>query len=245
MQTIAIVNRKGGTGKTATAQNMGAWLKKQGRTVLFVDMDSQANLTYAMGGKYGPGTMELLEGDADPEELIQDTPQGSLIVGGERLATADKIIDGVGKEYRLKEALEGLNYDYAIIDTPAALGTLTVNAMTAADKIIIPVQADAFSMQGVGMLEKSIKAVKKFCNNALEVSGILLTRYDKRANISRDMQGNLQKMADRINTKLFETPIRECISIKEAQSCKIDIFSYAPRSNAAKDYDAFMQEFFK
>ena len=246
MEVIAIVNRKGGVGKTCTCQALGAGLIRKGYSVLYVDLDSQTNLTYGLGARADRlNSMDVLTGDATAQEAIQHTPQGDILAGSESLAGADATIKDTGKEYRLKEALEDLGgaYDYVIIDTPAALGTLTVNALTAANSVIIPVQAEIYSLQGIGQLHQSIEAVKKYCNHDLYIRGILITRYNGRAIISRDMQSNLEEAAAQLNTSLYSTPIRECVSIKEAQASQQDIYSYAPRSNAAKDYEAFIEEF--
>lgn len=246
METIAIINRKGGVGKTATAQALGAGLKKKGSKVLYVDLDSQTNLTYGLeADPEQHSSMDVLTGSAKAADAIQHTAQGDIIPASEDLAGADAVIKDTGKEYRLREALEDLagSYDYAIIDTPAALGTLTVNALTAAQSIIIPVQADIYSLQGIGQLNQTIEAVKKYCNPALYIKGILITRYNGRAILSKDMQSNFEEAAAQLNTKLYKTPIRECISIKEAQASQQDIYSYAPKSNAAKDYNAFIEEF--
>lgn len=244
MEVIAIVNRKGGVGKTATAQALGAGLIRKGCSVLYIDLDSQTNLTYGLGADAARlSSMDVLTGEATAQEAIQHTPQGDVIAGAEALAGADAAIDGTGKEYRLKEALDGLQYDYCIVDTPAQLGTLTVNALTAADSVVIPVQAEVYSLQGIGQLSKAIEAVKKYCNHDLYIRGILITRYNGRAIISRDMQSNLEEAAQQLKTRLYSTPIRECVSIKEAQAQQQDIYSYAPRSNAAKDYAAFIEEF--
>ena len=246
MEVVAIVNRKGGVGKTATAQALGAGLLRKKKRVLYIDLDSQTNLTYGLGASVnGLTSMEVLTGEATAQEAIQKTAQGDIIAGTEALAGADAIIDGTGKEYRLKEAIDSLQYDYIIIDTPAQLGTLTVNALTAANSVVIPVQAEVYSLQGIGQLSKAIEAVKKYCNKDLYIRGILITRYNGRAVISRDMQENLQEAAKQLKTKLYTTPIRECVSIKEAQASQTDIYSYAPRSNAAKDYEAFIKEFTK
>ncbi len=246
MEVIAVVNRKGGVGKTATAQALGAGLIKKKKKVLYIDLDSQTNLSYGLGADTaGLNSMDVLTGEATAKEAIQNTPQGDTIPATEALAGADAIIDGTGKEYRLKEAINGLQYDYIIIDTPAQLGTLTVNALTAATSVIIPVQAEVYSLQGIGQLNKTIEAVKKYCNKDLYIRGILITRYNARAVISKDMQTNLQEAAEQLNTRLYSVPIRECVAIKEAQASQTDIFSYSPRSNAAKDYTAFIKEFMK
>lgn len=244
MQVIAIVNRKGGVGKTATAQALGAGLIRKGYSVLYIDLDSQTNLSYAMAAALDSfNSMDILTGAITADQAVQHTQQGDIIPAAEVLTGADAILDGTGKEYRLKEALEGLDYDYVIVDTPAALGTLTINALTAATSAIIPVQAEIYSLQGIGQLNDIIKAVRKYCNHDLSIAGILITRFNGRAILSRDMQSNLEDVAQRLDTWLYKVPIRECISIKEAQASQEDIYSYAPRSNAAKDYAAFVGEF--
>ena len=246
MEIIAVINRKGGVGKTATALALGAGLLRKKYSVLYIDLDSQTNLTCGLGADASRlNSMDVLTGEATAQEAIQHTPQGDVIAATEALAGADAIIDGTSKEYRLKEAINGLQYDYIVIDTPAALGTLTVNALTAATSAIIPVQADIDSLQGIGQLNKTIEAVKKYCNPALFIKGILITRYNGRAVISRDMQSNLEDIASQLKTRLYSTPIRECIAVKEAKASQQDIYSYAPRSNAAKDYSAFIDEFIK
>lgn len=245
MKVIAIVSRKGGVGKTATAHALGAGLIKRGNKILYVDLDSQTNLSFSVGADgMGPNALDLLTGSCSAAEAIQQTKQGGIIRGCEQLAGADILLTDTGKEYRLKEALAQVKgkYDYVVIDTPAALGTLTVNALTAADFAVIPVQAEIYSLQGIGQLKETLESVKKYCNKGLKVKGILVTRYKGRATLSKDMRDNLDEAAKNLKTKLFNTPVRECISVAEAQAMKQDIFTYAPRSNAAKDYDAFIEE---
>ena len=247
-EIIAIVNRKGGVGKTATAQALGAGLMNRGYSVLYIDLDSQTNLSYALRANTGgPTTAEVLSGTSTTQEAIQRTEQGHVIAGSPSLAKADATLTGTGKEYRLREILEAVtdNYDYIIIDTPAALGALTVNALTAATGAIIPVQPDIYSLQGIGLLYETIAAVKKYCNRDLVIKGILLTRYNDRTIIARDMKLNLEEMAGQLQTKLYSVPIRENIAVKEAQASRRDIFSYAPRSNAAQDYNELIEEFIK
>lgn len=246
MKTIAIVNRKGGVGKTATAQALGAGLRREGYRILFIDLDSQHNLTHGTGASAnGLNSMDVLTGRKTALEAIQHTGQGDIIAGSEALAGADAIIDGTGKEYRLKEALEEIGgvYDFAVIDTPAALGTLTVNALTAANTAVVPVQPDIYSLQGFSQLNEAIRAVKKYCNHNLTISGILITRFSARSILSRDMRENFEELAIKTGTRVFSVPIRECVKIREAQTLQQDIFEYAPRSNAAKDYAAFVREF--
>ena len=245
MKTLAIVNRRGGVGKTATAHALGAGLARRGYRVLYIDLDSQCNLTYDVGAQTAPPTsIEVLSGTATAQEAIKHTEGGDIIPASPSLAIADTAIEGTGKEHRLREALEpaASQYDYCIIDTPPALGVLTVNALTASDGAIIPAQAEVHSLQGIGLLYEAIQAVQKYTNPALKVEGILVTRYRGRAILSKDMRENLEETARDLGTKLFSTPIRECIAIAEAQASQRDIYSYAPRSNASKDYTALVEE---
>lgn len=245
IETIAIVNRRGGVGKTATAHAIGTGLVHRGYKVLFVDLDSQCNLSFDVGAIPASMTsMEVLSGTATAQEAIQRTHLGDIIPASPSLAVADTTLDGTGKEYRLKEALEPLAgiYDYIIIDTPPALGVLTVNALTACNSAIIPAQAEVHSLQGIGLLYETMRAVKKYTNRGLKVKGILITRYNGRAILSRDMKSNLEATAKKLGTKVFNAPIRECTAIKEAQALQRDIYSYAPNSNATKDYSAVLDE---
>lgn len=153
-------------------------------------------------------------------------------------------ITATGKEYRLKEALEALNgaYQYVVIDTPPALGILTINALTACNGCIIPAQADFLSLQGIGQLYGTIETVRKYCNPALMVYGIVLTRFSSRSVISREVSSMMDETAKQLNTRLYKSRIRECTAIKEAQAMKQDIYTYAPRSNASADYKALVKE---
>lgn len=244
-ECFAIINQKGGVGKSTTSNAMGAGLQKQGQRVLYVDLDAQGNLSYSLNSTGRPLTsLEVLTGTAKAEEAVVTTPQGDLIPASPSLASADALLTETGKEYRLKEAIAPLldSYNYIIIDTPPALGVLTINALTAATSVIIPAQADIYSLQGIGQLYQTIFAVQKYCNKDLKIKGILITRYSSRTILTQDMLQLLQNTAEQLNTKVYESKIRECISIKEAQAKKQDIFSYAPKSNAATDYYKFINQ---
>ena len=243
MKTIAIANRKGGVGKTATAHAIGAGLALRGYTILFIDLDPQANLTYELGAdEEAPITsMQVLSGEATAEDAIQHTEGGDIIAGSEDLATADKYIEGA---YRLRDALEPIagSYDYCVIDLPPALGILAVNALTASQSVIIPAGAEVHSLKGLRRLSETISIVQEETNPELKVEGILVTLYRGRTILARDMRENLEDMARQFNTKVFNTPIRHTTAIGEAQAMQTDIFSYSPRSNGAKDYNALIDE---
>lgn len=246
-EIIAVINQKGGVGKSTTAQAIGQGLTLKGYKVLFIDLDAQGNLSYSLNAQQTNKTiLEVLTGQKQAKDIIQHTETGDIMPSSLQLSGADLMLTEMGKEYRLKEAIEPIKskYDYIIIDTPPALGILTVNALTACTGVIIPAQADIYSLQGIGQLNNTINAVRKYCNNDLKLKGIVLTRYNKRAVLSRDVAELLEQTAQTLNTKLYKTHIRENISIKEAQIQKQSIYKYAPSSNASKDYMELVKEVF-
>lgn len=238
-EIISIVNRRGGVGKTITAHTIGTGLYKKGFKVLSIDLDSQCNLSFdlnALESKYN--VLDVMSGNASAREAVYHTEYGDMLTATPDLSIAEKILGSRARATLLKENLEDVlsDYDYIIIDTPPSLDILTVNALTVSDSVIIPAQAEVHSMQGIGLLYDMINGVKKETNQALKIKGILITRYNGRAIISRDMKNNLEDLAAKLQTKVFETPIRECTALKESQAVQQSIFDYAPRSNAAIDY---------
>lgn len=247
-KTIAIINQKGGVSKTTTALALGAGLTLRGYKVLLVDLDAQGNLSYSMGAEEANfTTIDVLSKKVKAADVIQHLEQGDLLPTSPELSFADKLLGDTGKEYRLKEALDPIkeNYDYIIIDTPPALGVLTVNALTACTGVIIPAQADVFSLQGISQLYATIDAVKKYTNPSLKVMGLLLTRFSNRAVLSKNIAEVMEQTAHELDTKLFTATIREGIAIKEAQISRQSIFEYAPKSNPAQDYNDFIDELLK
>lgn len=245
MKTIAIANRKGGVGKSTTAAALVNGLTLKGFRVLAVDLDAQRNLSGTMRAKTDSKTiLGVLLGDIAASEAIRRTANGDIIPASKALSGADTTITDTGKEYRLKEALAAISdsYDYCIIDCPPALGILTVNALTAADSVIIPAQADAYSLDGIEDLQETIKPVRRYCNPGLKVEGILLTRYSNRSILSRDVTTLAGQLARRLGTKVFKTTIREAITVKEAQISQQSLFEYAPKAKVTEDYSAFIEE---
>ncbi len=170
---------------------------------------------------------------------------GYAVVPASRLnGKADDLMSSVGKDYRLRKALAAVadDYDFAILDTPPALGTLTVNALTASDWVVIPAQADAYSLDGVTDLAATIEAIREYTNPDLKIAGILLTRYNPRTSISRIIHEDAEAMAAELDTKVFRAWIREATVIKEAQAVKQPLFEYAPSAKVAYDYRFFIEE---
>jgi len=246
---LTITQQKGGTGKTTTAHAIAAGLsQRKGNKTLLIDLDPQGNLTYTLNADTTkPGTLELLTRQATAAEVIQHTPAGDIITGGQMLATIDQLLTQTGKEHRLSEQLKPIQSEYThiIIDTPPALGTLTINALTAADSVIIPCTADAYSLQATGQIADTINTVKQYCNPRLKIAGILITRYNPRQVITRDITELLEQAAAALDTKVFKTRIREAVAIREAEASQQDIFSYSPKSNATLDYKNLIKELSK
>lgn len=246
MRVIAIANRKGGVGKSTTAAALVSGLTLKGYRVLAVDLDAQRNLTSTMSARVDSKTsLGVLTGDITAKEAIRKTESGDIIPASKSLSGADAILTETGKEYRLKEALEPVKewYDYCIIDSPPALGILTVNALTAANSVIIPAQADIYSLEGIEDLQETIQPVRKYCNPTLEIQGILLTRYSPRSILSRDVTTLAEQLAEQLETSLFKATIREAVAVKEAQISQQSLFTYAPKAKVTEDYKAFIEEF--
>jgi chromosome partitioning protein len=248
---ITVTNQKGGVAKTTTAQSLGAGLNLMGYKVLLIDLDPQANLTHAVGVKDpSKSVLDVLTGALSLAEAVIYQPHNDdndfvdILPATAELAAAEKILKDTGREFKLREALDSieLQYSFIVIDTPPSLGILTVNALTAADRIIIPAQADDFSLQGIAELYNTISVIRRYTNPKLEIDGILLTRHNSRSVISRDITEAMEETANRIGGILYDTHIRECTALKEAQAVQRDIFSYAPKSNAAIDYMSFVKE---
>lgn len=247
MQTIAIAAQKGGTGKTTTAATMAAGLTLKGYKVLLIDLDQQGSLSFiCKADANSKTTLGILTREITAEEAIQHLEIADIIPANKSLAGAEAILKDTGGEYRLKEAIEPIRgkYDFIIIDCPPALGSLTINALAAADKVIIPAQADVLSLAGITQLYDSCNLVKKYINKNLEIAGILLAKHSNRAVIKRDLEEVLrEQIAQQMNSKVYKATIREAVAINEAQYMQQSIFNYAKNSNVSNDYKAFIDEF--
>lgn len=247
MEIITIANQKGGVGKTTTASALGAGLIKKGKKVLFIDLDPQINLTTSLGGDENEASIyDVLKNNIDINKAIQIVNTKHIVVGDRAASGADTEFNLPGREYKLKKALAKLSneYDYIIIDTPPALGILTINALTASNKVLIPAEPDISSIQGISQLKDTIDAVKEYCNPDLEINGILVTRYS-RTILSQDLSEEIKDIAEAIGTKVYTRPIRECVALKEAKTQIQDIFEYSKNSNATNDYSSLVDEILK
>lgn len=242
---LTIANQKGGVGKTTTAAALADGLKQRGFKVLLIDLDGQGNLSYTARANTNELTSyEVLHGKATAKQATQRTEAGHIIAASPHLAGSDRDLTGAGADKRLKEALEPIRneYDYIIIDAPPSLSILTVNALTAADSLIITAQADIYSLQGIGQLYATIKAIQQTTNKGLKIAGILLTRYNSRSILTRDLTEIAEQTAAQLKTKIFKAKIREGIAVKEAQASGQSVLTYSPKSNPAKDYNEFIKE---
>lgn len=245
-QVIVITNQKGGVGKTTTALSLAHNLKQLGNQVLLVDTDPQSNLSSNFNvDRSKPTVYDAFKSTVDINETIQETEQGYIIASNIMLSTADLEFNVIGREFKLKELLLKIKikFDYIIIDTPPALNFLTVNALTSANKLIIPLFADFFSLQGLLQLYSTINEIKKHTNSKLNVSGLLFTKHNHRTILARDMVDNVEKIALKLNTKVFKTKIRQSIAVQESQARQMSIAQHADMSNPAIDYRNFTKEF--
>ena len=238
MQIIALINQKGGVGKTTCAVNIGAGLNKLKKRVLLIDLDPQAHLTYSLGipaHELNNTVYELLKGNASLKETIIERDGLSLVPSSLNLSGAEIEFSGVaGREFLLKETIEGLNkFDYVFIDCPPSLGLLTLNALTTAREVYIPLQTEFLALQGMRKLLETIDIVKKRLNKNIEITGIIATRYDSRKNLNREV---VEKIEGYFGNRLFKTLIRDNVSLAEAPSFGQTIFEYKSNSYGAKDY---------
>lgn len=250
MRIVAVANQKGGVGKTTTSQALTAGLADKGYKVLGIDLDPQGNLSSACGSvNYNvPTIYELMKREVTAEETIQHMNGGyDIIPSNIMLAGAEQELSQTGKEHRLKEAIAAVsdNYDYIIVDTPPSLGVLTVNAFTAASDILIPTTAGIFATTGINQLNETVKSVQKYCNPNVKITGILFTRFNPRANISKQIKELTEQLSQYISAPIYKTYIRSAVAVEEAQANRVDIFDYAEKSTVSEDYKAFIEEFLK
>jgi chromosome partitioning protein len=244
----AIANQKGGVGKTTTVVNLGAYLASSGRRVLIVDLDPQSNATSALGydkNRMQPSTYQLLLEQAPASQVRLRHPEFriDLLPANPALAGAEiELVQAIGREYRLQRALQAVagEYDYILIDSPPSLGLLTINSLTAArDGILIPVQCEYLPLEGLSQLTQTIHLVQEYLNPALHIRGVMMTMYDSRTNLSRQV---VEEVRRHFPNKVFRTIIPRNIRLSEAPSFGQPINFYSPQSPGAVAYKLLTAE---
>lgn len=243
---IAITNQKGGVGKTTTSCSIACGLAMYHKRVLAVDLDPQGNLGFSLGLEIESGATiyEVFKGTATLQEAIRSSKYCDVISSNILLSGAELEFNGKQRECILKNLLSTVAgyYDYIIVDTPPALNILTVNAYTAANYLIIPMVPEILSLLGVSQIKETINTVRSAVNPDLVVLGILLTKYNPRTLLSKEVKEMAQDIARQIDTVVFDTEIRSGVCVAEAPAQGESLLHYAPRSKPAKDYKALVNE---
>ncbi len=244
MRIVAVINQKGGVGKTTSVVNIGAGLARLNYKVLVVDLDPQAHLTYSFGIRADDleATLyDLLKGEATLAEVLIEKNDLKIIPASIDLSAAEiEFSTEVGREAFLKNSLMNIaDCDFILLDCPPNLGLLTLNALTAAQEVFVPLQAEFLSTKGLNKLMDMVEKVKQRVNPKLEITGIIATIYDQRLRLHNEVFENLRQ---NFGDKLFKTFIRRNVALAEAASFGQSIFEYAPQSHGAEDYSALCQE---
>ena len=240
-EVITIISRKGGTGKTTTAQAISGGIRSNGGRVLLIDLDAQRNLSMSMNAKpTGYNITHLLEGTATAADAVQHTPNGDIITGSAFLAGADLALTS---DTELKKAIEPLlsEYDYIIIDTPASYGKLTRNALTASTAVLITSQAASYSAQGLADVVGLVNQIQTV-NKGLHLKGVIITNYTGRSNHVKRKLEEIKEEARRLGTEVLEPPIRATDKVTEAQEARANLKDFAPNCTASKCYDEITEQ---
>jgi chromosome partitioning protein len=239
------VNQKGGVGKTTSAISIGAYLAEAGKSVLLVDFDSQANLSSGVGVRSAkPGIYELISGAATAEQAIRPTgvPGLSVIPASIDLSgAAVELIEQENREFFLKNALVPVRdrYDYTLIDCPPSLGVLTLNGLTAADAVLIPMQCEYFALEGLSLLLQTVRRIQKGLNPHLAIGGLFFTMYDQRTRLAQEV---VKRISAYFRDKVFTTIIPRNVRLSEAPSHGLAISQYDPQCSGARAYKSLAQE---
>lgn len=245
-KVIAITNQKGGVGKTTTCCGLCGGLVQRGYKVLAIDLDPQGNLSFSLGVEAEDNftVYDIFKGNCDISDAILSGGVCDVIPSNILLSGVELELTGVGREYVLREQIEQIkdDYDYIILDTPPALSVLTINAYTASDELIIPMLCEILSLQGIAQLKQTIFAVQRYYNKALQVRGILLNKYNPRLTLTKEVEELAQMIAQQLETDIFKSRISASVCIAEAPAHGESVMTYSPKSKAAKEFSAFIDE---
>lgn len=244
---IALANQKGGVGKTTTSVNLGACLANEGQKVLLIDLDPQGNATSGLGvdkRQIEQSIYDVMINDVPLANVIQQSSHQGLDIAPTTIELSGaevELTSMMARETRLKDAFGdvGDKYDFILIDCPPSLGLLTINAFTAADSILIPVQSEYYAMEGLSQLMNTMKLVQKHFNRGLKIEGVLLTMFDKRTNLGQQVNHEVQKF---FGDQVYQTIIPRNVRLSEAPSYGQSIVDYDPRSTGAKVYQQLAKE---
>jgi len=238
---IAVANQKGGVGKTTTAVNLSSCLGYKGKKVLLIDVDPQGNSTSGLGvdkKKIKKSAYDVLINDVDINETLVNTPIDNLLLcpSNIQLAGAEvELVSTISRETRLKNSLENIkdDYDFILIDCPPSLGLLTLNSLTAANTILVPIQCEYYALEGLSQLMETVRLVQKHLNKGLDVEGVVLTMFDARTNLSIQVVEEVKKY---FKNKVYRTIIPRNVRLSEAPSYGLPIILYDPKSKGAECY---------
>ncbi|HEX3540770.1 MAG TPA: AAA family ATPase [Acidimicrobiales bacterium] len=241
-RVLAVANQKGGVAKTTTVHSLGAALASAGRRVLLVDLDPQACLTFSLGVDAAGGSLhDVIVHQKPAREVLVKVGDLQLLPASIDLAGAEVyLLSKTGREYALAQALEPIKsgYDVVLVDCPPSLGILTINGLTAADEVVIPLQCETLSGRGVGQLLETVDDVHKYTNPHLKVAGVVATMYDSRTRLGQQV---LASMHDEYGLELLPPPIPKSVRVAEAPAESLSVLEHAPRSPAADAYRALAE----
>jgi len=240
---VSVINQKGGTGKTTTTINLGSALSKLGKKILLLDLDPQANLSYSLGIEEPEATIaDVFTGDKKLAQILIHRENLSIAPGSNELVDIEiSLVNQKDREHFLKKMLVAIKgYDYILIDCPPSLSLLTVNALAASDEVVIPLQMEVLTLQGLSQILATVAQIRAAFNAKLKVKGIVVVMFDKRRKLSSEIQDYLQQ---NVEEKVFQSRIRLNVKLAEAPSFGKSVLDYDPASNGAHDYMALAEEF--